>query len=272
MRIRQWLIVVTIVASVGGCRRASNASASAPPPPSIDGGAMKIQFYRNPSRTPDLTLRDLDGRLMSSADWRGKVTLINFWATWCPPCRAEIPDLIKLQDKYKDQLQIIGISEDDVPAEVVKAFVTTHKMNYRVAMTNPDVEKAFPGVAALPTTFVIDREGRIVQRHVGRLTSGLTELETRALAGLPVNVPVEEVDRGQPMKIDNAAQLKSIPGIDLASLPPDKRAAALQKLNSDGCTCGCDLTLARCRVEDPSCGVSLPLAKRVVEAIAASHP
>src|SRR5438105_12850284 len=75
---------------------------------------------------------DLDGRQISTSDWRGKVVLINFWATWCPPCRAEIPDLIALQEKYRDQLQIIGVSEDEAGPEVVKRFVAEHRMNYPV--------------------------------------------------------------------------------------------------------------------------------------------
>ncbi len=266
MRIRYWLIVALIggVSGAGACRRTSSDAAAA------SGGAaagepVRVQFYKNPATVPAVHLTDLDGQPISSADWRGKVTLVNFWATWCPPCRAEIPELIKLQEKYRDQLQIVGISEDDAPADVVKAFVTANKMNYRVAMTTPEVEKAFPGVAALPTTYVVDKHGNVVQRHVGMLPPDRTELEARVLAGLPTNATVEEVDRAQPMKLDNAAQIKSIPGVDLAALPPARRAEALQKLNSEGCTCGCDLTVARCRVEDPNCGVSLPLAKKIVE-------
>ncbi len=266
MTIRHSLIVAAIAATfaAGACRRTSG-EASAASAGAASEEPVRLQLYKNPTPVPAVHLTDLDGKPISSADWRGKVTLVNFWATWCPPCRAEIPELIKLQDKYRDQLQIVGISEDDAPPEVVRAFVTANRMNYPVAMTTPEVEKAFPGVAALPTTYVIDKHGNVVQRHVGMLPPGRTELEARVLAGLPTNATVEEVDRAQPMKLDNAAQIKSIPGVDLAALPPAKRAEALQKLNSEGCTCGCDLTVARCRVEDPNCGVSLPLAKKILE-------
>jgi hypothetical protein len=111
-----------------------------------------------------------------------------------------------------------------------------------------------------------------VQKHVGMLTAKTTEYETRALAGLPVNASIEEVDQTQGLKLDNNAQLMTIPGIDLATLPAAKRAEALQKLNAASCTCGCDLTVAKCRVDDPACGVSLPLAREIVKQIAGGTP
>ena len=100
------------------------------------------------------------------------------------------------------------------------------------------------------------------------LTAKTTEYETRALAGLAVNASIEEVDQTQGLKLDNNAQLMTIPGIDLTTLPAARRADALQKLNAASCTCGCDLTVAKCRVDDPACGVSLPLARQIVKQIA----
>jgi len=234
-----------------------------------DGGGerMTLRFFRNPTAAPVFTAVDLDGRTVSSSAYRGKVVLINFWATWCPPCRAEIPDLVALQDKYRDQIQIIGVSEDEAPAEVVKKFAADHRINYPVVITTPEIEKLFPGIGALPTSFIVDRESRVVQKHVGMLTARTTEYEMRHLAGLPVNAAVEEVDQMQGLKLDNTAQLMSIPGVDLAKLPAARRAEALQKLNGQSCTCGCDLTVAKCRVDDPTCGVSLPLAKKIVAEI-----
>jgi thiol-disulfide isomerase/thioredoxin len=232
------------------------------------GERVRLRFFRNPSVAPVLTARDLDGRELSLAALRGKVVLINFWATWCGPCRAEIPDLVALQDKYRDTLQIIGISQDEAPVDLVRRFVADHHMNYPVVMSTPEIEKLFPGVTALPTSFIVDRESRIVQKHVGLLTASLTEQETRALAGLPVNASIEEVDQTQGLKLENGAQLITIPGVDLTAFDAAKRTEALQKLNSEACTCGCDLTVARCRVDDPSCGVSLPLARQIVQQIA----
>ena len=233
-------------------------------------GAEKVtlRFFRDPKPAPGFVLKDLDGREISPASMRGKVIIVNFWATWCGPCRAEIPDLVALQEKYKDTLQVIGISEDEAPVEVVRRFAAEHKVNYPVAMTTPEIEKLYPGISALPTSFIIDRESRIVQKHVGMLTARTTEYEARHLAGLPVNVSVEEFDQTQGLKIVNGAQALTIPGVDLASLPLAKRTEALQKLNAQSCTCGCDLTIARCRVDDPSCGVSLPIARDIVKQIA----
>jgi len=249
--------------------RAAAAAAAEPP----DAEQVTLRFFRNPAAAPAFVARDLDGREISTASLRGKVVLINFWATWCPPCRAEIPDLVALQEKYRDQLQIIGISEDEGGPEVVRRFVAAHQMNYPVVMSTPELERKFPGIGALPTSFVLDRQARVVQKHVGMLTARTTEYETRHLAGLPVNVSIEEVDQAQGLKLENGAQLMAIPGVDLAKLTPAARAEALQKLNAAPCTCGCDLTVAKCRVDDPSCGISLPLARQIVAQIAASdHP
>ena len=236
-----------------------------------NGARVTLRFFRNPAAAPVVAMRDLDGREVSLASLRGKVVLVNFWATWCGPCRAEIPDLVALQEKYRDQLQVIGISQDEVPVDLVRRFAADHRMNYPVVMSTPEIEKLFPGVNALPTSFIVDRESRIVQKHVGMLTASLTEQETRALAGLPVNASIEEVDQAQGLKLENGAQAMSIPGVDLSKFDVAKRTEALQKLNSQPCTCGCDLTVARCRVDDPSCGVSLPLARQIVQQIASQR-
>jgi len=237
--------------------------AAAPP-----GDHVSVRLYRNPATVADFTVRDLDGRTISSASLRGKVTVINFWATWCGPCRAEIPDLVALQEKYQDSLQIVGISQDEAPAEVVKKFAVDRNVNYPIAMMTADLEQRFPGIVALPTSYILDRDGRIVQKHVGMLTAAMTEAEVRVLAKLPVNATVELVDQTQGLKLENGAQAMTIPGIDLTKLPLARRTDALQKLNSEPCTCGCDLTVARCRVDDPQCSVSLPLARKIVQQIA----
>ena len=235
------------------------------------GEPLTLRFYRNPAPAPAFVGRDINGRDVSAADLRGKVVIVNFWATWCPPCRAEIPDLVALQEKYKDHLQVIGISEDEGGPDVVRRFVADHKINYPIVMMTAQIEKMFPGVSALPTSFIIDRDARIVQKHVGMLTARTTEFETRSLAGLPVNATIERVDQTVGLQLVNGAQATTIPGIDLASLSAAKRTDALQKLNAQPCTCGCDLTVARCRVDDPTCGVSLPLAREIVKQVAATQ-
>jgi thiol-disulfide isomerase/thioredoxin len=262
--------VLMLVAAVWAAARVARRSDSPESTAAIGSASntkIALQFYRDPTPVPALTMTDLDGHALSSMSWRGKVVIVNFWATWCPPCRAEIPDLIALQNKYRDRLQIIGISEDDDSPDTVRKFVAQYKMNYPVVMTTPELRKVFTGVNALPTSFIVDREARVVQRHIGMLVAQTTEAETRSLAGLPVNASIELVDKGRPTKLANAAQATQIPSVDLASLSKERRIAAIQKLNDEGCTCGCNLTVARCRVDDPSCPVSLPRAKEIVAAI-----
>jgi thiol-disulfide isomerase/thioredoxin len=269
-RLRAVWVTATLcwLVSAVGCSKGTTPPEGTP----IETGeAVAVQLLKDPAPVGDFTITDLDGRTISSADLRGKVVLVNFWATWCPPCRAEIPDLIKLQDKYRDKLVIIGISEDEVPPDEVKAFVSAQKMNYPVVMTNPSLAKIFRGVSALPTTFVIDREGKVVQRHVGMLNPERTELEAQVLAGLNQNARIEHVDDPARISLQNAAQATSIPGIDLTKLSPAKRTEAIKALNADDCTCGCGLTVAECRINDPTCSVSLPIAQKMVEQIANSH-
>ena len=247
---------------------AGPAAAPAQAPAQNAGPKIALQFYRAPAPVAAIAMKDLDGRMISSADWKGKVVIVNFWATWCPPCRAEIPDLVKLQEKYKDKLQIIGISDDDDPPAVVKKWADAHGMNYPIVMSNDAIRKAFVGVRALPTSFILNPESKMMIRHVGMLQAPVTEAETRHLAGLPVDVEIEEVDKDdKPAKLANALQVTEIPGIDLSKMTAAQRVAAITKLNEEPCTCGCNQTLARCRVDDPTCPVSLPKAKEVVAAI-----
>jgi len=264
--------VIALVAAVWMVARPAKLSlphsaseSEAVAPATSHGGKIALQFYRNTQAMADVVMTDVDGRSISTSSLKGKVVIVNFWATWCPPCRAEIPDLIALQNKYRDQLQIIGISDDDDPPATVKKWADEHKMNYPIVMSTDALRKVFIGVSALPTSFIINRESRLVMRHVGMLMAATTEAETRHLAGLPVDATVEEIDKDdKPAKLANALQVTSIPGIDLSKLTKEQRIAAIEKLNDEPCTCGCNQTLARCRVDDPSCPVSLPRAKELL--------
>src|ERR1700736_6823969 len=126
-----------------------------------------IRFVRNPDPAPEFRLDDLDGKPLTLADAHGKVVLLNFWATWCGPCRAEIPDLIALQTKYKDNLQIIGLVIDSDDDAEVRDIVRTQSINYPVAISSDQVRAQYGGIGALPTLFVLDTQGRVVQKHVG---------------------------------------------------------------------------------------------------------
>jgi thiol-disulfide isomerase/thioredoxin len=231
-----------------------------------DGEHVTVQLLKERTATKPFPITDLAGREHSSADWKGKVVLVNFWATWCGPCRAEIPDLVELQQKYRDHLVIVGISEDEGPTatDLVTKFADEHKINYPIAFTSPKIQEVFPLNVALPTSYVLDPEGRIAQKHVGLLNARTTEATVRALAGLEVNAKIEEVDDPNRLSDESAAQITEVPGLDLSSLSDAKRAEVLKALNEEKCTCGCDLSVAKCRIDDPSCTVSLPVGKEIV--------
>lgn len=135
-------------------------------------------FSKEPSAaaSPDSTalpapawkLKDLDGREVSSDQFKGKVLVIDFWATWCAPCVEEIPGYIALQKKYgPDGLVIVGVSMDRRGPAHVKQFATAHGINYALVMGDEAVVEAFGNFQAIPTTFLISREGRILDRKVG---------------------------------------------------------------------------------------------------------
>lgn len=124
-----------------------------------------------PAPAPAWTLKDVDGKAVSSDQFKGKVVILDFWATWCPPCRAEIPGYVALQKKYgADGLVIIGISKDEEGprrADAIRRFVASFGINYTIVVSNDDLENALGGIEAIPTTFIIDRSGKIVNKKVG---------------------------------------------------------------------------------------------------------
>ena len=267
-------VLVLLVGFALGCGAAvepdSVVAISEVPQPVFDQASRPdtIQLVADPVSLPPLTLQTLDGRTLTSDDFRGKVTLVNFWATWCGPCRAEIPDLIKLQERYSTQLQVIGVSTDEGPTQVVEDFSTQFGINYPVVMSTPELNQAFPGVMALPTSFIVDPDGRVVRTHVGLVSPGILEQETRFLAEIDPNITVDLVENDRHALLVNAAHATEIPGLDLTTLTPAQRVTALQRLNEELCNCGCQLTLAQCRINDSACGFSLPLAEEVVADVA----
>ncbi len=121
-----------------------------------------------PKPAPVWKLKDVEGKTISSETFKGKVVVVDFWATWCPPCIAEIPGYIELQKKYgADGLVIIGVSLDQKGPAVVKPFMAKHGINYQIVMGDDDIAAAFGGMTAIPTTFIIDRAGLIRDRKVG---------------------------------------------------------------------------------------------------------
>jgi thiol-disulfide isomerase/thioredoxin len=228
-----------------------------------------IRFVRNPDPAPDFKLTALDGKPLTLAALQGKVIFLNFWATWCGPCRAEVPDLIVLQDRYKGRLQIIGLNvDDDDPAEIQK-YVDETGINYPVAMTSNDIRTQYGGIPALPTSFVLDTEGRVVQKHVGLWNPAVYETEIRALLGMPILAKVETFEDQGEVFLSHADRATELPGVDLSKLTPEQKKIVLHRFNADACTCGCKFTLAQCRIWDSACAVSKAATEKIIAEVSA---
>ena len=224
-----------------------------------------IRFARDPDPAPDFKVKDLDGKDLGLEASKGKVVLLNFWATWCGPCRAEIPGLIELQNRYKDRLQIIGMVVDDDDENAIRDMVKQEAINYPGALTTLPVRLAYDGITALPTVFIIDPEGRVVQKHVGLFNPALYETEVRALLGMPIAARVETFQDTGEIFLKHADRATMLPGVNTAGLTPEQRAAALHKFNAETCTCGCKFTLAQCRIYDPACKLSQDRTAAIVK-------
>jgi peroxiredoxin len=128
--------------------------------------AVKPEQERKPA--PEFTLKDSDGKPVKLSDYRGKVVLLNFWATWCGPCKIEIPWFMDFEQTYKDKnFAVLGVSLDDDGWESVKPYIQQKKINYRVMIGTEQVAQLYGEVDSLPTTFMIDREGRVAAVHIG---------------------------------------------------------------------------------------------------------
>jgi len=235
-------------------------------------GKPRVRFVKDPKEIPSLTMTTLDGKTITNKDLAGKVTIVNFWATWCAPCRAEIPDLVKLQEQYKDHLLIIGVLSEDDPGDHVLKFAADYKMNYPIVVETKELSDAFPGIFALPTTFMVGPDLKMMQKHVGQIRASQIELETRVLAKLPVDADVEyDAPEGQAVLATNA-KATDIPGLDLSLLTTEQKTTALKRLNEEACGCGCGLTIASCRINDSTCAVSPKLAEQIVPDVRAGKP
>ena len=227
-------------------------------------GKPRVRFVKNPKPIPELTMTTLDGKTITSKDLAGKVVIVNFWATWCAPCRAEIPDLVKLQTQYKDHLLIIGVLSEDEPGPHVSRFAADYKINYPIVPETKELLAAFPGIYALPTTFMVAPDGKMMQKHIGQIRPAQIELETRVLAKLPVDADVEyEADDKEAVLASNA-RATEIPGVDLSVLTAEQKTLALNRLNDEPCGCGCGMTIAQCRINDSTCAVSPKLAEKIM--------
>jgi thiol-disulfide isomerase/thioredoxin len=131
---------------------------------------------------PEFSLYTLDGDEIRLSDYAGKIVILDFWATWCPPCRKSIPDLISIQNEYKDDLIIIGISLDQPSTQgELQPFIESYGINYPIVLGTLEVVEAYGNIQAIPTSFTIDREGKIINKHIGLVPKSTLVEEIEAI-------------------------------------------------------------------------------------------
>jgi cytochrome c biogenesis protein CcmG/thiol:disulfide interchange protein DsbE len=189
---KRWILALTAVVGLGLLavplfvrsrppQATSTAATNPVDPPSIDSAegpkcADKVDIFTQ-------TLKDANGAPLRLADYKGKVVLLNFWATWCAPCKVEIPEFVDLYAQYKDRgLVILGVLSQDTPtADQLQTFIHDNKMQYPVTYPNETVEGAFGELYALPTSFLISRDGAVCAKQLGAVSKEGAERSIKAL-------------------------------------------------------------------------------------------
>ncbi len=225
---------------------------------------------------PGFSLTDVFGHQLNLADYRGKVVLLDFWATWCGPCRMEIPGFVQLQRQYGNQgFQVIGISMDDSVPPVL-AFYKQFGMNYPVAMGEAKLGALYGGIIGLPTTFLIGRDGRIYDKVPGAVDEQRFVVEIKTLLASPASAAAasfQPAGQSAPLDVETPAEANSeIPGIDLTKLSATDVAQYKKLLSAQNCDCGCKRAVLECRMTDPSCSESRDMAKAELKKFQQANP
>lgn len=162
---RAMLALSAGILSVTACGTKAPANAAKP------GRAFTANSVKEGDPAPDFELKDADGKTVKLSDYKGKVVLLNFWATWCPPCKIEIPWFIDFERAYRDKgFAVLGVSFDEDGWDAVKPYLASSKINYRIVVGDEKVDRLYggsEGVSSLPTSYIIDRAGKIASIHVG---------------------------------------------------------------------------------------------------------
>jgi len=168
---KKTIFVAALLGTVVAC------SMSTPP-----AAEPKVKAENTRNAAADFALKDADGKTVKLADYKGKVVLLNFWATWCAPCKVEIPWFIEFEKQYKSEgFSVLGVSMDEEGWKAVKPYLEKSKVNYRMVMGDDAMAQKYGGIESLPTSFVIDRQGRIAATHVGLVERADYEGEIREL-------------------------------------------------------------------------------------------
>ena len=157
-------MILFLTAGIWGCQKTGESNNAENKP--IDT-TSNVNTTTTNDLALDFTLKLTDGKDIKLSDHKGKIVIIDFWATWCPPCRRGIPDLVEIQKKYQKEVLIIGISLDNETKPDVIPFMKQYRINYPVAYGNMEVVTAFGNIQAIPTSFIIDQAGKIVDKQIG---------------------------------------------------------------------------------------------------------
>ena len=180
------VIFLMVTTNFSGCHSSGASSGTT-------GQVVKADDKGSKPAAPDVTFKDLDGKDVSLASLKGKVVVVNFWATWCDPCREEIPWLIEFQQKYADKgFTILGVAMDEEGKPTVQPFVQTTPfnvnghpttMNYPIVLGTDELADKFGGLLGMPTSFVISRDGKIEKKYIGLVNREALQKDIESLLG-----------------------------------------------------------------------------------------
>lgn len=181
----RFLACFLLTVGLAGCQSQSQSQTQVPAEPPAGDSALSAlpepkpetpTVSRGPRAMPDFVLQDLAGHTVKLSDYTGKAVLINFWATWCPPCKAELPDLVEIQKQFGgDRFTVIGVSLDQTGIEGVRRFVQDWGLNFPILMGNEDVVVSYGNFRGIPTTFLLDSRHELARKYTGLVTRKMVE-------------------------------------------------------------------------------------------------